>query len=124
FIGIAVLLCAVTATAQQDDVYARITPLERAVTAGTASRTDRLQLARLYIQAKRFHEAQTLADAALVADAGDADAQRIRDEAAGDLRAANDKRVAEAEAAANRGGATDQDRLALANAYYDAGSYG
>src|SRR5205085_2063491 len=111
-------------TAQQDDVYSRITPLEAAVTAGTATRADQLQLARLYIQAKRFHEAAKLADAVLLADANDADAQRIRDEAKSDLRAANDARVAEAEANANRSGASDQDRLALANAYYDAGSYG
>ena len=33
-------------------------------------------------------------------------------------------RVTAAEANARRAGATDQDRLALANAYYDAGSYG
>jgi hypothetical protein len=118
------LLCAIAASAQQDDLYSRIKPLEASVSAGTASRADQLQLARLYIQANRFHEAAKLADAALVADANDAEAQTIRDQARNGLRAANEARVSEAEAAANRSGSSDQDRLALANAYYDAGSYG
>ena len=116
------LLCAI-ATAQQNDLYSRITPLEAAVAAGTASGADQLQLARLYIQAKRFHEAAKLADTALASNPNDAEAQRIRDEANNDLRAVNDARVADAEANAKRAGATDQDRLALANAYFDAGSY-
>ena len=117
------LLCAITVIAQPNDLYSRITPLETAVAAGTASRADQLQLARLYIQAKRFHEAATLADTALASDPNDAEAQRIGDEARNDLRAMNDARVAEAESTARRAGATDHDRLALANAYYDAGSY-
>ena len=40
------------------------------------------------------------------------------------MRDVADKKVAEAAAAAKKDGATDQDRLALANAYFDAGSYG
>ena len=123
--SIAMLLCAMAALAQpQDDVYTRITPLEAAVASGTASRADQLQLARLYIQAKRYYEAQKLAELLLVSDPNDAQALSVRDEAANDLRAVNDARVAEAEANAKRNGATDQDRLALANAYFDAGSYG
>src|SRR5437588_5006726 len=111
------------ATAKAIDLYSRITPHEAAGAAGTASRADQLQLARLYIQAKRFHEAAKLADTALASNPNDAEAQRIRDEANNDLRAVNDARVADAEANAKRAGATDQDRLALANAYFDAGSY-
>ena len=106
FSGIAMLLCAIAATAQPQD-----------------DRATQLKTARQYIQDKRFYEAQKLADEALASDPNDAEAQRIRDEAASGLRAYNDARVAEAEAAFKRSGATDQDRLALANAYYDAASY-
>lgn len=121
--GTALLLCAITGTAQQDDLYSR-TPLESSVKSGTATSADKVQLARLYVQAKRFHEAEKLADAVLAASPDDAQMASIRDEARRELRAANDARVAEAETNARRSGATDQDRLALANAYFDAGSYG
>jgi hypothetical protein len=123
--GIALLLCAVVATAQTptDDVYSRIKPLEASVTSGTATRADRLALARLYIQTNRYHEAAKLADALLVSDPSDAEALSARDEAKRGERAANDARVAEAEAATRKSGATDQDRLALADAYFDAASY-
>jgi tetratricopeptide (TPR) repeat protein len=120
---IAMLLCAIAVHAQQDDLYSRITPLEAAIASGTASRADQLQLARLYRQAKRYYEAQKLAEALLASDPHDAQALAARDEAARDLRAANDARVAAAESHARRSGATDQDRLALANAYFEAGSY-
>src|SRR5438045_1183406 len=113
--GIAALLCAIAAAAQTngDDLYASIKPLESAVAGGTASRADRLQLARLYIQAKRFHEAAKLADEALASSPDDPQAVSIRDDARRGLRDVSDARVAEAEAAARRQGATDQDRMAL-----------
>ena len=123
--GIALLLCAMAATAQQpDDLYTRITPLEASVKSGTATSADRVQLARLYVQAKRYSEAAKLADEIVASSPDDTQALSIRDEARRELRAMNDARVAEAETNARRSGATDQDRLALANAYFDAGSYG
>src|SRR5438132_4408215 len=120
---VAMLLCAIAATAQQNDVYSRIKPLEASVADGTASRADQLQLARLYIDPKRFYEAARLADAVLAATPDDAEAQSISAEAKRGLREISDVRVAEVEAATRKPGATEQDRLALANAYFDAGSY-
>jgi thioredoxin-like negative regulator of GroEL len=123
--GIALLLCAIAATAQtpNDDFYSRIKPLETSVASGTATRADQLQLARLYIQTSRFHEAAKLADGLLASDPSDAQALSLRDEAKRGERAVNDARVAEAEAATRKAGATDQDRRALADAYFDAASY-
>jgi predicted Zn-dependent protease len=104
--AVATLLCAIAATAQSTD-----------------DRATQLQTARQYIQEKRYYDAQKVTNTLLAADPNDAEALSVRDEAKRDLQALNDARVAEAEAAARRSGATDQDRLALANAYYDAGSY-
>ena len=39
--AIAMMLCAIAATAQQNDIYSRITPLEASVAAGTATPADR-----------------------------------------------------------------------------------
>jgi Flp pilus assembly protein TadD len=121
---LAVALIALAASAQTDDVYSQIKPLEAAVNSGTATTPQQLDLARLYIQTGRYFEASRIAGRVLESAPNDAAAMKLRDDAAAGLRDVNDKRVAEAEAAAKRNGATDADRLALANAYFDAGSYG
>jgi hypothetical protein len=110
--------------AQQNDVYDRIKPLEAAVTSGTATNDQQLELARLYIRAGRLYEASKLADRVLAAKPGDPAALQVRDEATRRLREEQDKNVAAAEAKAQAAGATDADRLALANAYFESGSYG
>src|SRR5437763_7234817 len=123
-LGIALLLCAIGAVAQQTDLYSRIDPLEKALNSGTASHDQQLDLARLYIQAGRYYDATKITDQLLAADANDADAKSVRDQAARGIRDVQDRKVSEAEASAHRSGATDQDRQALANAYFEAGSYG
>jgi tetratricopeptide (TPR) repeat protein len=122
-LAIALLICAISAIAQQGDPYSRINPLETAVNNGTATRAQQLDLARLYIEVGRFYEAQTIADRLLAADPNDADAKSIREQATSGLRDIQMRKVAEAEARAHRSDATDQDQLALADAYYQAGSY-
>lgn len=105
------------------DVAGRIDTLERAVTAGTASREQTLDLARLYIQASRFYEASKLAKSVIARDANDTDAVAVRDEAERGLRVVLDKKVAEAEMRARAAGATDQDQLTLADAQFEASNY-
>src|SRR5438105_12200167 len=122
-LAIGLLLYAFAASAQQADLYSQITPLETAVSNGTATRAQQLDLGRLYIQAGRFYEAQTITEKLLAADPNDADAKAIRDQALNGIRDVGQRKVAEAEANADRSGATDQDQLALADAYYQAGSY-
>ena len=117
------LLCASVALPQSVDLYSRITPLETAVTNGTATHDQQLELARLYIQTGRFYEASTITDRLLNTDPNDAAAQAVRDQATRGLRDIQDRKVAEAQKKANTSG-TDEDQLALANAYYEAGSYG
>src|SRR6184192_1993140 len=109
---------------QQDNLYTRITPLEAAVSTGGATRAQKLELAGLYNQTGRYYEASKLTDALLASDPNDAEARVIGDAAAKGRRDAATQAVAAAEAKANAGGATDSDRLALADAYFDAGSYG
>src|SRR2546423_7659779 len=114
----AAMLLALSAFAQQDDLYSRITPLEQAVNSGTATPAQQLELARLYSRAGRFYEAKKIADQLVAASPNDADAASVRDDAARGLRDMQSKKVAEAEANAKRSGATDQDRRALADAYF------
>ena len=109
--------------AQGQETYADMKSLETAVKSGSASREQQLQLARLYVEAGRFYEASKIVNPLVAADAADSEAAALRDKASRGLREINDKRVAEAEMAARASGATDQDRLALADAYFDAGSY-
>lgn len=108
----------------QENLYAQIKPLEEAVASGAASRAQQLELARLYNQSGRYYEASKIASSLLASNPDDADARTARDAAAAGLRDVSDKRVLEAQARANAPGATDQDRLALANAYFEGGSYG
>src|SRR4029079_4261522 len=97
----AVLLCAATVLAQTD---------------------NQLDLARQYMQSGRYYEAQQAADRLLPDNPSAAAAKDIRANAARAIRAAHDKAVAEAEARYKASG-SDADRFALANAYFDDGSY-
>jgi len=97
--------------------------LEPIVSAGSATRDQQLDLARAYIQVGRFYEASTIAKSVLDKNANDADAAAVRDQAVSGLHTAAEQKVTAAEATANRQGATDEDRLALANAYFEAGDY-
>src|SRR5690349_3993810 len=117
------VVCAWGAAAQNDSIYPRIQVLETAVSNGSATRDQQIELARLYVQSGRFYEASQTAGRVLAVDPNDADAAAIRMQADNARHSAAQKKVADAEAQANRSGATDQDRLALADAYYDAGSY-
>ena len=95
-----------------------------ALAAFAQSRNDQLDQARNYMQSGRYYEAEKIADQLLAVDPNDADAKAVRDDAARRLHDMNAAKVAAAEAAAHRAGATDRERYDLANAYYDAGSYG
>ena len=112
-----------SATFAQTDLYSRIKPLETAMTSGTATHDQQLELARLYIESGRFYEASKIASKILAADPNDAAARAVRDQAARSLKEISDRAISEAEAKANAAGATDQDRLVLANAYFEGGSY-
>ncbi len=117
----ATILCAATVLAQNDN-YSRIKPLEDVMASGQASHAQQIELARLYNQSGRYYEATKIADRMLADDPNDAAAKELRNDATRSLRDINDKKVAAAEARAKSG--TDADRFALANAYFDAGSYG
>jgi tetratricopeptide (TPR) repeat protein len=116
------LLCGALAFAQ-DSPQQSINSLEKLTAAGTATREQQLDLARAYIQVGRFYEASKLAKGLLDIDPNDAQAAAVRDEAVKSLRATAQQKVTAAEANAKRDGATDEDRLALANAYFEAGDY-
>src|SRR5437868_13469409 len=113
----------VAGVSAQDDLYTRIKPLEDAVANGTATRSQQLELATLYNRSGRNYEASKVASRLLLADPNDSAAAAVKADATRALTAMNEKNVAAAETRANASGATDADRLALANAYYDAGSY-
>jgi thioredoxin-like negative regulator of GroEL len=117
----ALMLCAATVLAQTDN-YSRIKPLEDAMSSGQASRAQQMELARLYNETGRYYEAQKIADALLAGDPNDAAAKEVRASAALSLHEMQTKKIADAEAQAKSG--SDADRMALANAYFDAGSYG
>lgn len=117
------IVSALTLNAQDSSIADRVSTLEQAVNAGTASRDQQLDLARLYIQVGRFYEASKLAQSVIATNANDADALAVKSQADQKLRAISDRKVSEAEARANAAGASDQDRLALADAYFEAGKY-
>ncbi|HEX3070828.1 MAG TPA: hypothetical protein VHX14_19820, partial [Thermoanaerobaculia bacterium] len=126
FLAVAITIVFATASyaQQQDTSYVRITTLESAVTRGQATRAQQLELAGLYNQAGRYYEASKLTDALLASNPNDAEAKAAGEIAASGRRDTAARNVAAAEAKANAGSVTDQDRLALADAYFDAGSYG
>jgi hypothetical protein len=121
---LAVMCCTTAALSQQTDINSQIHSLEAAVQSGTATTGQQLDLARLYAQENRFYEAGKAANAVLSREPDNADAKAISDQASRRRHEVQDRAVADAEGKANRAGATDQDRLALANAYFDAESYG
>lgn len=116
------LACAVTLNAQ--NVAGQIDPLESAVSSGTATRQQQLDLARLYVQVGRFYEASKLVKGLVALNPSDAEAIAVRDDADRSLRTITARKVADAEAVATGPNARDEDRLALAGAYYEAGNYG
>lgn len=118
-----VVVCAAGASAQSDDTPARIITLETSVAAGTATHAQQLELARLYADVGRYYESKKLAQRLVDADANDADAVAVRDRSQQQLDLVARQRIDDAEAAAKREGATDADRLELANAYFAAGRY-
>lgn len=101
----------------------RIATLEQSVSSGTATHDQQIELGRLYLQVGRLYEASKLADNLLKSNPNDTDATTIRNQADQNLRAASQKKVAEAEGRVKAANATDQDRLALADAYFEAGNY-
>ena len=121
-IGCCACLVAAVAPAQNTPQQT-IGTLEPIVNTGTATRDQQLDLARAYIQTGRFYEASNLAKQVLAANPNDADAAAVRDQAVAGLHALAEQKVTAARANADRAGATDEDRLALANAYFEAGDY-
>lgn len=107
----------------QEDAKTAIASLEPAVNAGTATRAQQLDLARAYMSVGRYYEASKIAKHLVALDANDTDAAALRDQAQQQLRAIAQQRVADAESAANRSGASDADRIELAEAYFAAGEY-
>lgn len=97
--------------------------LEQQVVTGIASRQERIDLARRYVESGRFYEATKVADAILADNPGDVEAAKLRTEAAEGLRKVQDLKLREAEELAARAGSTPSDRLALANAYFEGGRY-
>ncbi len=116
------LLFAGAAVAQQT-AQQTIGSIEPTYKSGTATHAQQLDLARAYISVGRFYEASTLAKNILESDPNDVDAASIRDEAVRNLRAAAQEKLTAAQANAERQGASDEDRLALADAYFSAGDY-
>lgn len=124
FLAVLVVALVTVTAGAQDEPYVHSKSLEAKVAAGTATRDEQLELIRSYNAGGRYYEASKLASRLTTADPQDTDAIALRDEAARGLRDVNDKRVRDAEARMTASDATDADRLALANAYFDAGSYG
>lgn len=113
------LLCAPLSLAQESSVR----DLEKSFEAGTATRGDQLSLARAYVRAGRHYEASKIAERLLQADAADAEARQILDTSTAALRELGRAKVERARLAAERSGATDADRLALADAYFEVADY-
>ncbi|HEX7155196.1 MAG TPA: hypothetical protein VF618_27250 [Thermoanaerobaculia bacterium] len=116
------LICTTFAFAQSEG-YGTIKTLETAVESGNATRDQKIELARLYLEAGRYYEARKLAENVLALNAGDDDATAIRNRAAEELRNVAQRNLADAEARVNSADATDADRHALADAYFEAARY-
>lgn len=121
FVAVSVQLALVPTMvcAQQSDAGR----LERRYQAGSATRSEQLRLAESYIEAARYYEASRIASRLLVDDPNDREAAALRERALTGLKDVQDRRVAEAEAAARQKGATDAERLELANVYFESGRY-
>jgi Tfp pilus assembly protein PilF len=77
----------------QADLYSRIHPLETAMTSGTATHDQQLELARLYIESGRFYEASKIANRLLAADPNDADAKVVREQSSRALKEVADRTI-------------------------------
>jgi len=77
---------------------------------------QQIQLSRQYIDAGRYYEASQIASRLLAIDPNDSAAAAIRDDASAHMRQLANQRVMDAEK-------HPEDRLALANAYFDAGRF-
>ncbi|MGH9456301.1 MAG: tetratricopeptide repeat protein [Thermoanaerobaculia bacterium] len=102
---------------------ARIAQLETEITTGTASRAEQLELATLYVDVGRFYEASQIAERILATSPDDAEATRVLGRAREGLDEIQREKVIAAEARAQAPGATAEDRLALADAYFGAGRH-
>lgn len=120
-----VLVMAAGGLAQTPDVApARgIDQLERTVEGGAASTREQLDLASLYIAAGRYYEASKLAERILAGDPGHTEAATILAQSREGLQTIQLARIAEAEARGQAAGASVEDRLALADAYFGGGRY-
>lgn len=122
FISCAVVLCAFAAAAAPQTTEDARTTIKR-LEESAATRAEQLELARAYIEVGRYYEAKKLASAMTDADPNDTEAASLRDRASEQLRLIANQRLDDAIATAKRDGATDADRLELANAYFSAGRY-
>lgn len=120
---VALTLVSTITISAQENILDRVATLENTVNAGNASREQRLELARLFIQVGRFYEASKIAESLVAQNANDADAIAVKAQADQRLKGMSEKRIAEAEARGQAAGATDHDRLALADAYFEGGNY-
>ena len=117
------LIAAGAAFASSDDDYSRLKNLESALNRGTATVDQQIELADLYLKSERFYEASKLAGRVLTSDPSHREAMRIRDEAGRLLREHADRTIAAAEQRARQADATDADRLALADAFFEGSRY-
>src|SRR3954451_12074483 len=124
-LAIAMMFCAVASIAQTDNNnYTQIKPLEDSISNGTATHDQQVALARLYIADHRYYEASKVTQRLLAANPNDADAIALRDNSASALQSYTREKVAAAEALAKRQGASKAVRVAVADAYFEAESYG
>lgn len=88
----------------------------------TSSQTS-LDTARRYVETGRYYEASKIVDQILLSDPGNPEAAELRARALEGLKQLQETKLREAEALAARGGASPAERLALADAYFEAGRY-
>jgi tetratricopeptide (TPR) repeat protein len=100
-----------------------LTDLEAAAAAGSASVDEQLELGERYAAAGRYYEALQVAEAVRASGAENPRAARLEESAREGLTALQREKLRAAEEAAAAPGASDETRLALANAYYSAGRY-
>ncbi|HEU5163498.1 MAG TPA: hypothetical protein VFV54_10160, partial [Thermoanaerobaculia bacterium] len=118
----AALLAAIL-TAHAQTSTATFSELESAAAAGTATAEQKLELAERYVESGRYYEALQLSQSVRATDPGDQRAIRVEDSAREGLTTLQREKLRVAEQAASAAGASDEDRLALANAYFSAGRY-
>jgi tetratricopeptide (TPR) repeat protein len=97
--------------------------LEQRLEQGLATRAEILSLGAIYLEAGRSYEASKLAERLLALDSQDVEATALASRAKAALAENKQRRVAEAESAAKRPGASDENRLAYADALFSSGAY-